>query len=88
MIPLHELLLHNRRESVMKKYYTYSWKRVVSAWRYVMLHRWVLDRTGAGIKNRALSSFAAKSWGSRRTLPKVAPKSFRDLWNERMQERN
>jgi L-lactate dehydrogenase complex protein LldF len=87
-IPLHELLLHNRRESVMRKYYSYSWKRVVTAWKYVMLHRWVLDKTGAGIKNRMLSSFAARSWGSRRTLPKVAPKSFRELWNERMTEKN
>lgn len=88
MIPLHELLLHNRRESVMKKYYSYSWKNLITAWKYVMLHRWTLDKTGSGIKNRMLSSFAAKSWGPRRTLPRVAAKSFRDLWNERMQERN
>jgi L-lactate dehydrogenase complex protein LldF len=88
MIPLHELLLHNRRDSVMKKYYHYSWKRVVSAWKYVMLHRWVMDKTSAGLKNRMISSFASKSWGSRRTLPKVAPKSFRDLWSDRMEEKN
>jgi L-lactate dehydrogenase complex protein LldF len=87
-IPLHELLLHNRRESVQKKYYTYSWKKVVAAWKYIMLHRWVLDKTGPGIKNRMLSSFASKSWGSRRALPKVAPKSFRELWRERMEEKN
>ena len=87
-IPLHELLLHNRREAVLKKYYTWSWKRVISAWKYVMLHRWTLDKTGSGIKNRMISSFARKSWGPRRTLPKVAPKSFRELWSERMEERS
>lgn len=87
MIPLHELLLHNRRDSVMKKYYKYSWKQVISAWKYVMLHRWVLDKTGAGIKNRVLSTYVSNSWGPRRSMPRVAQKSFRDLWNERMQDR-
>jgi hypothetical protein len=53
-----------------------------------MLHRWVLDKPGAGVKNQALNIFAAKLWGTRRALPKVAPKNFRQLWNERMQERN
>jgi L-lactate dehydrogenase complex protein LldF len=85
-IPLHDLLLYNRREAVVRKYYSYAWKRMVSAWKYVMMHRWVLDKTGPGVKNAILRHYAGKSWGPKRTLPKVAPKSFRELWKERRQE--
>ena len=52
-------------------------------WKYTMLHRWTLDKPGAGIKNRAVSMFGAKMWGPRRTLPKVANKSFKELWKDR-----
>jgi L-lactate dehydrogenase complex protein LldF len=84
-IPLHELLLQNRREAITRKYYTRSWKRVLSAWKYAMMNRWVLEKTSPALKNRALKTFAGKKWGPRRTLPKVAPKSFRELWKERLQ---
>ena len=58
-IPLHDLLLYNRHEAVLRKYYSYSWKRMVSAWKYVMMHRWVLDKTGSGLKNVILRHYAA-----------------------------
>lgn len=83
-IPLHELLLHNRRDAMTRKYYTYAWKRTIGAFKYVMMHRWILEKTGAGVKNRLLTSFAGSSWGDRRALPKVAPESFRELWKQRM----
>ncbi|HNW76742.1 MAG TPA: lactate utilization protein B [Bacteroidales bacterium] len=87
-IPLHELLLHNRHQSVIDKCFSPYWKYAIAAWKFAMLHRWVLDKPGAGVKNQALNIFAAKLWGTRRALPKVAPKNFRQLWSERMQERN
>ena len=34
-------------------------------------------------KNKALKKFFAASWGPRRELPEVAPKSFKELWDER-----
>jgi len=82
-IPLHELLLHNRHEAVSKKYVSYAWRTIVSGWKTVMLHRWMIDKPGPRMKNRMISRFGKKMWGPRRTLPKIAPKSFRAQWNER-----
>ena len=81
-IPLHELLLHNRQEAVSKKYVSYTWRTIVSAWKMVMLHRWMIDKPSAGMKNRMIHRFGKKMWGPRRTLPKIAPKSFKELWKE------
>ena len=81
-IPLHELLLHNRHEAVSKKYVSYTWRTIVSAWKMVMLHRWMIDKPSSGLKNRMIHRFGRKMWGPRRTLPKIAPKSFRERWEE------
>ncbi len=81
-IPLHELLLHNRHEAVVRKYVSYSWRTIVSGWKTVMLHRWMIDKPSAKLKNRMIGKFGKKMWGPRRELPKIAPKSFRDLWKE------
>jgi L-lactate dehydrogenase complex protein LldF len=81
-IPLHELLLHNRHEAVTKKYVSYTWRAIVSGWKMVMLHRWMIDKPSSGLKNKMINRFGRKMWGPRRTLPKIAPKSFRERWNE------
>ncbi|MCK9218746.1 MAG: lactate utilization protein B [Bacteroidales bacterium] len=83
-IPLHELLLHNRHEAVTKKYVSYSWRVIVSIWKIVMLHRWIIDRPKARLKNKMIKQFGTKMWGSRRILPKIAPKSFKEKWKERI----
>ena len=81
-IPLHELLLHNRHEAVTKKYVSYTWRTIVTAWKTVMLHRWMIDKPSPGLKNKLINRFGSKMWGPRRTLPKIAQKSFRDQWKE------
>jgi len=82
-IPIHELLLRNRNEAINRKYSTFMWRRIVSAWKMVMLHRWMLDKPGPRLKNKAIRRFGKKSWGPRRTLPRIAPQSFKELWKER-----
>jgi L-lactate dehydrogenase complex protein LldF len=82
-IPLHELLLHNRHEAVLKKYTSYPWRTVVTAWKIMMLHRWMIDRPKAGLKNKLIHRFGKKMWGPRRTLPRFAQKSFKQQWKER-----
>ncbi|MFH1295956.1 MAG: lactate utilization protein B [Bacteroidota bacterium] len=82
-IPLHELLLYNRNEAVSRKYTSYSWRKMVGGWKYTMLHRWSLDRLGPSIKNRVVKTVGKKHWGPRRTLPKIAQKSFKELWKKR-----
>jgi L-lactate dehydrogenase complex protein LldF len=85
-IPLHELLLHNRNETVNNGYSKSSWKFIMYGWKKVMLNRWMLDKTGSGMKNRFLRIFFRKHWGKRRELPKVAEKSFKQLWQEKYRE--
>jgi hypothetical protein len=34
-------------------------------------------------KNATLKKLFASAWGPRRALPEVAPKSFKELWDER-----
>jgi L-lactate dehydrogenase complex protein LldF len=81
-IPLHELLLRNRHEAVKNKYVSYTWRVIVSGWKTLMLHRWMMDKPKSGLKNRAVHRFGRKMWGPRRTLPRFAPKSFKECWKE------
>jgi len=81
-IPLHELLLHNRHEAVTKKYISSTWRLIVSGWKMVMLHRWMIDKPSPGLKNKLINRFGRKMWGPRRVLPKIAPKSFKERWKE------
>jgi L-lactate dehydrogenase complex protein LldF len=85
-IPLHELLLRNRHEAVSKKYISFKWRYLVSMWKLIMLHRWMIDKPSSGLKNKMINRFGKKMWGPRRTLPKIAPKSFKDHWKETHQQ--
>jgi len=82
-IPIHELLLYNRNLSVKEGHSGVGWKIIMKGWNKVMLHRWILDRTGPSIKNRFLKIFFRKKWGKRREIPRIANKSFRQLWKEK-----
>ncbi len=81
-IPLHELLLYNRHEAVAKKFVSHKWRLIIRGWKMVMLRRWMLDKPKSGLKNRLIRRFAGKMWGEGRTLPKIAPKSFKERWKE------
>jgi L-lactate dehydrogenase complex protein LldF len=85
-IPLHELLLHNRHETVKRGYTKSSWKMIMFGWKKVMLNRWMLDRTGSALKNRFLKMFFRKPWGERRELPEIARRNFKQLWAEKQRE--
>jgi L-lactate dehydrogenase complex protein LldF len=84
-IPLHEMLLYNRNETVKKGYSKSSWKFIMKVWKKVMMKRWIMDKTGSGLKNRFFRMVFKKSWGARRELPKFAEKNFKQLWQERQQ---
>ncbi len=81
-IPLHELLLYNRHEAVKRNYVTLTWRYIIGGWKTAMMHRWMIDKPKAGLKNRMLRLFGGRMWGKRRVLPKIAPKSFREQWKE------
>ena len=82
-IPLHELLLYNRNESVTKGISKKGEKFSMDMMERFLSKRKRLDRFGSGLKNLGVRMVFKNVWGSRRELPKFAEKSFRDLWLER-----
>ena len=81
-IPLHELLLFNRKEAVEKGYYTYFEKKSNDVSTFALMSRKRLDLFEGGFKNWAMSLTVKKAWGPRRELPVMAPKSFAQMWKE------
>ncbi len=81
-INLHELLLYNRNDSVKEGLASRFDKTVMYAYKTAMSKRKYLDMFSGKTKNSALKKFFAAPWGSRRELPEVATKSFKELWDE------
>lgn len=82
-IPLHELLLYNRSESVTKGISKKGEKFSMDMMERFLSKRKRLDRFGPGLKNLGVRMVFKNVWGPRRELPKFAEKSFRDMWQER-----
>jgi L-lactate dehydrogenase complex protein LldF len=82
-INLHELLLYNRNESVISGMTTRTERFAQKMAKKGLSNRWMMDFGGGGLKNTAMKLFMKKHWGPRRTLPEFAPKSFKQLWEER-----
>lgn len=82
-IDLHKLLLYNRRDSVVEHLHPKSEHLIYSFWKKAMLSRRIMNRGGARTKNFMIQNFFKKAWGERRELPRIAPKSFNELWRER-----
>ncbi|MFI5151567.1 MAG: lactate utilization protein B [Bacteroidia bacterium] len=81
-IDLHKLLLSNRRDAVTEK--ASKTENVIwFFWKGAMLKRSKMEKGGAKVKNFMLKQFFKKTWGDRRELPVVAPKSFNQIWKER-----
>ena len=82
-IPLHELLLHNRNDSVKEVNPAMFEKITMWGWKKVMLNRKLMDIGSVNLKNKALKLVFSKLWGPRREVPTLAEKSFHQLWKER-----
>ncbi len=82
-IPLHELLLLTRDDSVRRGFYTFFDKATVKGSSMVLKSRKMLDMTGGNFKNKIVGLAAKKAWGPRRELPKFAEKSFSQQWKEK-----
>lgn len=81
-IDLHRLLLYNRKDSIKEGYTTKTENWIWYFWKTGMLKRGKMEKGGAKLKNFMLRQFFKKSWGDRRELPKIAPKSFNQIWRE------
>jgi len=82
-IKIHKLLLYNRNDAVNKKMAGLVDKTVMFGWRTIMLNRWILDKTDYRIKNAVIRMFFKYSWGSRRDVPVVKPRSFNRMWKDK-----
>ncbi len=81
-IDIHNLLLQNRRKSVKEKLFTKSESFVWKLWLRAMKSRRLMNLAPAWLKNQVLSMAIKETWGRRRTLPRLAPRSFNQLWKE------
>lgn len=81
-IDLHNLLLLNRKDFMDAGLQGKTEKGVFFFWKKGMLNRLAMNKGGATLKNFMLNNFFKKGWGEKRELPKVAPKSFNEIWKE------
>ncbi len=82
-IDLHHLLLENRNFAVKSQLNPRVENLAMHLWKRVMLKRKYMDFASPRLKNFFLKKVFASSWGKRRDMPVIAPKSFGKLWNER-----
>jgi L-lactate dehydrogenase complex protein LldF len=81
-IDLHNHLLRNRQENVAQGFEKTGEKLAWYTWKKFMLSRKNLNRPAA-IKNFTFKQFYKSDWGEQREFPKIADKSFNQLWRER-----
>lgn len=82
-IPLHELLLDNRKKAVEQSLTPTSEKIGMKGYAKAMTNRSLLDLFGGGIKNSLLKAGVSKIWGEKRSFPMLAKKSFNKQWKEK-----
>jgi L-lactate dehydrogenase complex protein LldF len=83
-IPIHKMLLLNRRDSVKEGHSARNEKRVMKGFRLVMTKRKRLNMFSPMMKNMGMGIFFRKGWGSRRNLPRFSQPSFNEQWRIKM----
>lgn len=81
-IDLHNHLLANRKDSIQQGHGLKTDQWIWSSWKKAMLSRRLMNLGGSGVKNFLLNTFFQESWGNQRELPKMAKKSFNQLWRK------
>jgi L-lactate dehydrogenase complex protein LldF len=80
-IPLHELLLFNRRDFVAEGASDKNFGMVMKAYKIAMGKRWILETFSPRLKNIGMTLVFKKTWGPRRKLPKFQT-SFTQRWKQ------
>ncbi len=81
-IPIHNMLLYNRKESIEKGLYSKSESWSMYFYKKAMLKRSTMEKGGSSLKNFMIKQFFKSNWGERRILPEISSKSFNQLWRE------
>lgn len=82
-IPIHNLLLLNREQSVRQGMSNSLEKFGFNIWKKAMLNRKLMNTGSSRIKNAVLKLLFRKTWSKRRNPIQLAPKSFNELWREK-----
>ncbi|WP_163715425.1 lactate utilization protein B [Mangrovibacterium lignilyticum] len=86
-IPLHNLLLYNRRDAVDQGNGSFAWDKGMKAYEFAFSKRSRLDAVGGKVKN-ALSGLGKNALGDQKQLPKFADKSFSQQWKSAQKNKN
>lgn len=81
-IDLHNHLLRNRHENIEQGLEKTGDKLAWYTWKKLMLSRKAMNRPAA-LKNFTFKQFYKSDWGENREFPKIADKSFNQLWREK-----
>ncbi|MBP6145360.1 MAG: lactate utilization protein, partial [Sediminibacterium sp.] len=81
-INLHELLLENRRESVVAGESSYSEEFAWKIWKQASLNRMLMNQGNATIKNWVVNKIF-KAWSKQRAPLQFPTKTFNQLWKEK-----
>lgn len=84
-INLHELLLENRKESVDEGDAGWTEKIAWKLWKRASLNRGMMNMGSQSIKNRVVNKMF-KGWTRHRADLDFAPKTFNQLWKQKMGE--
>lgn len=85
-IDIQKMLLLNRRDSVQEGLSTNAENKTWKLFTFGVKDRKWMDFFGGKFKNFMLRTFFKKSWGSHRSLPEFADKSFAKQWKEKQKE--
>ena len=81
-INLHELLLDNRHEAVVKGNTSLGERLAWKAWRAVSLSRTIMNLGNGNLKNKFVNTIF-KGWTKHRAALDFNPKTFNQMWKER-----
>ncbi|MFN6945845.1 MAG: LutB/LldF family L-lactate oxidation iron-sulfur protein [Cytophagaceae bacterium] len=85
-INIHNLLLLNRNQSIREKKYSRVEKFGFQLWKKGMLNRKMMNMGGGNAKNLLIKVLFRNSWGKRRAMPILAPKTFNQIWLEKAEQ--
>jgi len=78
-IPLHHMLLINRRDAVKAGYGGFTWNQGMKAYEYAFSKRSRLDLVNGKIKN-TFALLGSNALGEQKQIPKLADQSFSKQW--------
>ena len=82
-INLHELLLENRSESVAEGHTTFTERMAWKIWKTASSNRMLMNMGNGKLKNKIVNGLF-KDWKKNRGDLDFSPKTFNEMWKERM----